>query len=400
MRFKCLYVLFIIATTLYANTQLISFVTPRHIFTGILFLFCMCEEKKLYSDKYFNLYLVFVFFFGLSSLLTGYFSSFFNHLLSFTLVAYVSYWSTIVLLKKYNALSIILYTILALGFFDAVVSIGQFLYIPQITSLPDIMYIHIDSEYIENSTSMSDLLGLTVPGIMVNDVYNGYFLGVASIFSLYLFRKGISLTGIVILGVILIGGFVTQERTPFYCSILVSVYVLFRILNSVKSNIKYVLSFVFVIVIIYGSSTLFEYLSSSDSRFALGMNTTQRDIIYQNALAFIEDNWAFGGFYYLLNTEHFAPHNILLNAWIYGGVFGLISITILLYRQIKTTIIQSIIKFQFVDYGVVICSLSYLAFTANSIMHNKSIVTGDALIWILWGAAFYGNHNSNKVVFE
>lgn len=33
-------------------------------------------------------------------------------------------------------------------------------------------------------------------------------------------------------------------------------------------------------------------------------------------------------------------------------------------------------------------SIGYIAFTLNSLLHNKSIVTGDAMLWMLWAVVY------------
>ncbi len=38
------------------------------------------------------------------------------------------------------------------------------------------------------------------------------------------------------------------------------------------------------------------------------------------------------------------------------------------------------------SFALLLFAVAYTAFTLNSLVHNLSIVTGDATLWILWGA--------------
>ena len=41
------------------------------------------------------------------------------------------------------------------------------------------------------------------------------------------------------------------------------------------------------------------------------------------------------------------------------------------------------------DNEISAISLSFVAFSLNALLHNNSIVTGDAFVWLLWGFLMY-----------
>ena len=79
-----------------------------------------------------------------------------------------------------------------------------------------------------------------------------------------------------------------------------------------------------------------------------------------------------------------APHNIFLNAFVYGGLFSFISIMAILFIQAKTAFKVLSIKIDKNSVLFLIFVCAWGVFTVNGFVHNRSIVTGEIMAWILW----------------
>jgi hypothetical protein len=81
-----------------------------------------------------------------------------------------------------------------------------------------------------------------------------------------------------------------------------------------------------------------------------------------------------------------APHNLLLNTFLYYGIFGVILICMLLvsfYRKCLSIWRDSWLERDFISIGLILGLGGHIL---NSMFHNASFVTGDFLFW--WIAAF------------
>ena len=82
------------------------------------------------------------------------------------------------------------------------------------------------------------------------------------------------------------------------------------------------------------------------------------------------------------------PHNIIFNAFVYGGIISFITICYILKLQFTTfcVIFQNIQLRNNIFFTTSICAL--VAFTINGFFHNQSIVTGELMPWILWSIIY------------
>ena len=139
------------------------------------------------------------------------------------------------------------------------------------------------------------------------------------------------------------------------------------------------------------ASNLFDALLFGQSRYNLGFEATGRDSIYAHAMEYIGENFFFGGIFKLFDTRGFAPHNLFLNAWIYGGIIGFVAIVVLTWKQCVAAVKTVLSKINQSTVPVLVVSLAFLCFTANSMLHNVSVVTGDAVVWMLWAGVVFGS---------
>ena len=384
--FKFAYAVFFIAAIFYANLRVFAFLTPRHIVTVLMFIICIVMEKKVFLDTYFKLYLVFLFSFGISSLFTGYISPYAKALIGSYFVAYVGYWSTKLLIQKYNSQQFFVNLFVIVGLVNALVTIGQFLYIPIFQALPDLLHTRMDAGFVSAVESESDLYGLAIPGLIGDDVYNGYFLMVSVIISLYYQKDGFSFLKLIPWFVLFVALYFNQERGPFFLAVLVSILILGRCISINRNSITPIKKAVFYMILFGVGVWLVGFLSSGTSRFAKGLNVTNRDSIYSRAFEYISNHALFGGWYKFLDTEHFYPHNMLINAWISGGFLGFLVVLVMTVKQFVEVARSFLSKMNSKVFSNLVVGFAFVAFTMNSMLHNASIVAGDIVAWFLWGA--------------
>ena len=144
---------------------------------------------------------------------------------------------------------------------------------------------------------------------------------------------------------------------------------------------------------------LLDLSSDSGLRYSTrGFETTGRDMIYLSIFDYILANPFMPNIYELMQEKGRAPHNIFLNAFVYGGLFSFISIMTLLFYQYKV-VIQTIKK-GCTDNNVYffVFSFAWMSYNINCLVHNRSIVTGDFLIWLIWGVIASRLYFTKKII--
>lgn len=385
MRFKILYILFVISAIFYANFRLPMGLTPRNVMTILIFLECLLEDRRIFMDKWFGLYLIFIVGFGLSSAVTGYFGRFPKYLVGFYFVAYVGYWATRILILKYDGARLFINLMVVLGVINSMVTIGQFYNLSFFTDLPSRIGIGVKDEFLESMDVGDEAYGFNLPGLLPHPVYNGFFVGMVGVLCLYYQKNGLKLLKLAPWVLMVIASYMVQQRGPFFILLLISVFVLLKVVYLTKSRYRLIYTIALLLLLPLAVRVLFSFLMSGESRYSIGLEATGRDSIYVHSIEYIKDNFIFGGKFQLSATRGFAPHNLFLNAWIYGGLLGFVAITWLIVKQCVAIVRTAIRKVEPDQYSYFICGLAFLGFTMNSMLHNTSVVTGNVIIWLLWG---------------
>ena len=129
---------------------------------------------------------------------------------------------------------------------------------------------------------------------------------------------------------------------------------------------------------------------TKESRFAkIGINDSDREKNYGLTINYIMDHPIIGGSHRLHAMYNIYPHNLFLLAFCYGGFLGGFAIMLILFWQAKP--LWRVLRRKVADTNPVcfFAALAYLAYTLNSMVHNRSIVTGDEVIWMLWGLFYF-----------
>ncbi len=368
--------------------------TPRQYMAIVMTVACILNSRYLrhHNHRLILLYIVFLFFHGLSSCLEGSTASFFRDVISKYLVAIVAYYATVIYYRKYATFRDPVNAILLFGVVNAVVTILQFIGNP----------IGIGAGYVFLDTSnevkfyqfqhMLDGGGYALFGILGDPVLNGYvslLMPLLTLDKIYCAGKTVNKKyrqgGFWLMWVLFMFSlFTVQERSAFFIAGAFSMLYFFH-----ESKLR--LSTLFLALIIALAVILFlPHLLNSDivvnSRFA-DQGEDVRVGIYSRSGEFIIQHLLFGGKESAINYIDTMPHDFILNSFIYGGLFGGL---IVLYIILKQFLVSYRLYRKDFEIGIVLCFVGY---TLNGLAHNPSIVTGDVLIWMLWAMVYMNNIN-------
>lgn len=380
--FVILYILFVVAVVIFPSKYIAGIATPRQIMTVVMLITSYTYSRCLFWDEYIKYYLAFIAVFGISSMLTGYTNEFLIKFLSFYLVCYTAYWSTKILNESVGSTFILLFTLTAIGFADAGVTILQAMGNPLATTITDILGVTSNNynyiKALEHSTD--EILITSMPGLVSNPINNGYLLMSSAVSSTFLFRYSKKYFALCCMLFILLGSFMCQQRSSFYSALLCCLLMIVLLLQNSKSTLQPIFLILGVCIIGYGLSYLYDYLMTSPTRYALGIKDNGRLRLYNETIAYLKYNWLLGGYY----ESHAVPHNMLIQAFLSGGIVGLIPLIILTVKQMLV-FFRNITEFFDSDFISAVCSVTFFAIFLSSMFHTVSIVSGEVLIWLVWG---------------
>lgn len=359
------------------------------IFTILLFIFCFATERKLYTDKLLNYYWLFIAFYGLSALVTGYFIDFFHFLYSSVLMAYIAYWSTIIVARNYNINTILPYNIILIGVFASIVTISQGMGIPIENQFVDALTMNKNStdDFVYNGYDW----GFALSGIYLSPVINGRYLLFFFLISLLLIKNKYNIIYIIITTIILVGIFICQQRSAFYLS-LFSLSVLILKYKSKSKVFKYVYLGTIIISIMVLLPYFLDYLNTSGSRLTENSGTG-REEIWPVAIDFYLSNPIFAGNRLFMEITHMTSHNLLLSAFIAGGFLGGIILSVFVIRLISKSIKTIFGKYN--NYNSLVISLMIFSLIGDSMVHNFGFVQADLPMFIALALYYIFIENNN-----
>ena len=357
----------------------------------------LIQQRQITIDKYFKLYIVFIVFFIVGDMSAGLLEPSFRRLMGFYFVSFVAYQATKVLIAKFDGQKWLAGTLLIIGIVDALVTVGYMYGLPISPVIRSFLYIDVQDELIEElmSRNLDSLDGYAVPGLLER-VTNGYFLCIMSVISFSVICRKVNFLNYLCWLVILFGLFCVQERTAFFVGTFFSVLIIFRnnLRQSTSLGKRLLFIFVVFVIIIYALPLLIDTLVTEKSRYSMDASLSrERGKIIEMAIPYIFNN-PFGGWDYYIRQGYPYPHNLVINALLFGGWIGGIVIIYLILKQSYEILLSAYKKNYWISYSAYIWGIAYICYTLNSITHNLSIVYGDPTIWILWGAFI-----SNKYLF-
>ena len=386
-KYNYIYCLFFFCACILSTQKMLMSLTPRQLFAVIMFFVCLrVEGNKIWCDKLFGFYVVFVICYGISSLLTGYFSEFLLRLIGDYFVAYVGLWSIRLLISKNNDVEWFLYTIIFIGLFDGIVTALQFLGIPYLDTFLNRLHLVSYTPYLNIYQGSGEaLLSRCVPGIFSHPVLNAHALAATTVISTYIACKKNHILGIILTLLMIIFLFCTQQRTAFAIGLLSVLAIV--IISARQSKLRFISIPALIIIFTYFGFLFYGFISKGDFRFSeIGMDSGGRDYIYKYCRDFIKAN-PLGGINSFVAATGVYPHNLFFNAFIFGGwIGGTVIIGMVFFQLVQCY--KSIIN-KHVDITEKILALAVFSLIVNGITHNQSIVNGEIITWTIWGAFYY-----------
>ena len=375
---KC-YAFFIVASLLFGSFYIIGGLTVRHIAT-IIMLFACSRESKLWVGKGFRWYILFVVIFGFNSLLKGYYEEYFRQLIAYYFICGVSVWATYILVVKYNSIKTLFKALICMGVMNALFTIMQYLKLPGAFEVMRLF--NVEDNYDKYFSLDLTIADVSYPGIF-GAVHSGYNSMVATILSLYLLYKKRSILNTCIWLFLLIGLFCIQQRAAFFIGFLLSFYFLHKLFKGETGWRNYIPYLVVASIIVIAVSTVNLDDILSGSRYSTLTELGIRETIYQNSSNYIQSHILDANIYEFENMFEVAPHNLIYNAFMYGGVFAAIVVLFIVCKHLIISIPISLQKVTADNYMYILVALAFIGYNAISMTHNLSIVTGDTLYWIL-----------------
>ena len=170
-------------------------------------------------------------------------------------------------------------------------------------------------------------------------------------------------------------------------AIAFSAYIAIQYFFSKGRGIGIMMTFVFIVAVLFVATSFLDILFSSDLRFSKGFDSDGRSELRNVAWEYIFNN-PFGGAFEFFDANNRPPHNYFTNAFLYGGIVGGICLIVLL-------ILQVIRIFPYVIHNpktnneqwAFIFGLMYIDLSINSMVHNASLVTAQSIyFYVCWGA--------------
>lgn len=378
MFFCVIYILFVISSLLFGSIY-IGPMSMRQYMTIVMIIMCVYNQKKIWIDRSWILFILFLICLGITSMIHNNISLYIHNLIGYYLVAYVGCWATVIIKNRYN-INIFIYTILSIGIIDSIFTIlqaygnGYSLEIGYIFSPNDIENMDVD-----------EFASTSIPGIF-GDVYNGYVLLVSTILSYIIIIKNQSIFKYIPFLICFLASFFAQQRFPFYINI---VFLFIFIIKYIKL-LSYTNKILYIIIVSILISFIIPYFisfsESHDMRYSVvGMDGGGREGLYHICKEYILQYPFSANIYHLRQLYGFSPHFLIYNMFIYGGFFGFIFLLGILVIHIRK--VFNILKLNVSNMNIVNMTLAMalLGFIGNTLTHNSSFVTGDVLYWMIFG---------------
>lgn len=357
-------------------------ITIRHIAAFFMFFSCLKVKPILLKSVGAIPYIFFICIFGLSCLFSGNYEEFFKLLIAYYGLCFITIWSIDILVNRCNTIAPIINSFLVLGLINSYFLILQYLNVPWAFEVMN--FFNVEDSYMKYQTPDLSTKGLSYPGIF-GAVKGGYYTMVSLICSLYFVYKKDNILSFSMWLFIIVGLFCTQQRTAFFCGVVASGFFFYKMnlinFRSFRSTFLSIVIIVGCIFIYINSAGLFQIFESS--RFAAMDELGVREYIYKTSYEYILDNLFFANVYGYNSLYGFWPHNLIFNAFMYGGFFSALIIMYIVMRHMKFAFKSVYHKLSFNSVQCCIMGLAFICYNVESMTHNLSIVTGDILYWLL-----------------
>lgn len=375
---KVIYSIFI-SSIMVGNGIYIGPATLRQYCSILLFLY-LCSNLWIVkrNSKLMVVYVVYILLYGISSLLNDGLTLFVKQFIAQYLVSIVAYYTSLIIFNKCKNFNYIIWPIIIIGIINSIVNLMQY-YGNSMAIALGAIFVDMDNEsQVAKFTHLLNGTSGNTFGIMGDIVYNSYYSMIVPFFILMKFKNKIILSGLLALTIFSL--FTIGERSPFGITVLLLVGYLY--IQKRNSPVFWIIA---VVGLIVASISVVDLLSSDiiqNSRFVTAEDGMRKEI-NSSIISFILSNFIIGGFVKFVATVGMPPHNVIASGFIYAGFLGGFIILYILIKQ--ASICLAIYKYK----NGILYSLPFIAYTLNGFFHNPAIVTGDAMVWILWAMTYH-----------
>lgn len=304
-----------------------------------------------------------------------------NVVLGRFLIALVLISFTFFIVPKYISFSNFIIVLSGILFLNSLVILGKFTGADFFWQL---------SESIGTSAVEDELLHFErrgrVSGI-TNIVFSGYFIAALIPLLLLYWKSKSKILIIILILMTLFSALIIQQRMAF----LLGIFSIIIFYIKQKKSLFYSLFIIgfSLLTIFYLNQVFTDHLHDNFGQVnrVLNLQDDYRISTLKNAFTYLSDNPILGGEeeFYRLN-QGVRPHNIFFNAWLQGGILGLITVAIILYFLLSRAL-RIIWKGNEKNYDsrLLLISISLINTLLMSFTHNAGITNGDNFTYIICG---------------
>ena len=364
----------------------------RQYMAVVMFVSCIANIHFLskYYNKYIGLFLLFIFFYLICSIPDDGFEQFFRLLISAYCVGLVAYFATILYMDRVKQYGTLINILLLCGLINGTVTLLQYIHHPIGLAIGAFF---IDADNDQKLASFSHVMdgesGYALMGMLGDAVQNAYIMLLMPLLVIErIYNNKVTLHRVLYLLLFIfffVALFAIQERSALLVALVVCIGFLYIKFNK-RNKLLLLAALGFVILLV---PLIMAYDFVTESRFVEDRSEEPRLMIYLEYISYLLTHPIFGGLNEPFAKIGLRPHNIVLNAFCYAGLFGG---TIVLYLILK----QSLFCISMLKKDLCIgFSLCFIGFTLNGLFHNNSVVAGDVIIWIIWGVIYFVFKNRN-----
>lgn len=281
----------------------------------------------------------------------------------------------------------IIYCLIGIALVDALISIAQF---HNWAFAWGIWYAFNDAQTVKQAILIESMGNIDqaisfrntfCPGIFPSSVYNGYIISALGFMSILNYNNAHNLKSKIINSIIVViicyALFIVQQRMAFYVFMAASCFYFY-------SKNKTLFAIILVAGIWYFITYGLDFDTDSIGRLAETQDKS-REHLYNVAIEYVKNHLWVGGRKDFITISRLSAHNIILNAFMYGGVIGALFIIIIYYRMCVICVKQIINSINYeVSFSILAFAYSLLIYNLISLTHNNSLLTGEPIIWILY----------------
>lgn len=404
MKFRILYVILLIASVVMGSIYIAGPIVVKYIAVISMFMVCLLEKVPFpFKNRYIQIYSAFLLIFMITSFAEGYEIDFIKMFLGYYFTTFVWIWATYILIKKYESVSTLIYTLFVICISNAIVTIGQHFMNPIAFIVPEILGVStygMDSMFEKSDTTITTfaLFG------MFGAFQNGFYSAVGAVLSLVLWARKKNIIYLIFMPIAVFGVYCVQERGGFVAGVLFSSSFLYKTLIDSNSKVlKIGIISLTVLALVYLIGYGLNVSSVTEGTRYESFDLDDRDYLYRWSVDYILRHPFDSNLFDFFRIYRHYPHNFIYNSFIYGtfiGGFLIIGCMISLWFKAFKLMIRPIND---ENAYVMLLSFALFAYCMATFTHNASIVTGDTLFWLLATPIIFMNPNApvklNKRIF-